>query len=159
MAAINLMKVNMDKPLSDLETVRLIYTHKKNYKTDSTYAIHLSMDELQALIDEINSMNSPGKTGNGVTLYIGEYPGNYPLIENQNDADYSNRLTIVAVPTYGEKDGKVYFDFMDAQTVKDCKDKIDHGAPVDPGVSALDHFKLCPPDPGCNTTNIIWNNL
>ena len=104
-------------------------------------------------------MTSSDKKGNGITLYIGKYPDKYPPIEKQNNAEYRNRLTVVAVPTYEGLVKGTYFDFMDPQIVKDCKDKIEHGAPVDPAVSGLDHYKLCPPDGGCANANIIWNNL
>lgn len=150
---------SLNSSLPDIETVRLIYTHKQNYVDGKTYAIHLTMTDLDDIQKKINELNVDGNVGNGVTLYIGEYPNNYPLIKTQGNEDYSNRLTVVAVPTYGDKIDGNYFDFMDAPTVISCQDRIDDGEQPDPTVSGLDHFRLCPPHNNCNASNVIWNTL
>ena len=39
--------------LDDIEAVRLIYNFKKKYKNDSTYAIHLTIENLENILKEI----------------------------------------------------------------------------------------------------------
>lgn len=160
MSAINLISGNsFGETLPDLETVRLIYTHKKKYKK-GTVSIHLTVKDLHDIISEIESMTEPDKMGKGVRLYIAEYPANYPKIKKNNNADYSNCQTVVAVPTYIGMDGKTHFDFMDEKKVKECKKEIDKGTPPPPQlVSAQDHYNLCPPNTGCANGSTIWNNL
>ena len=117
------------------------------------------------ILKEIKTLDSLDKFGNGVTLYVGEYSDNYSPSQDPQNADYSNRMTLVAVPTYGETLEGSYVDFMDAATVLDCKQKIDDGEKIvdsSAGLNqtrALNHFKLCPPDAGCSVNNVIWENL
>lgn len=158
MSTINILRPNSGEPLEDLETVRLIYTFKQNYK-GGTYAIHLTMEDLNQLIKEVKNLDDNGIVGNGVTFYLGQYPENYPLITNQGNADYSELNTIVAVPTLGESLSGAYEDFMSPTTVIICREQIDDGNKIDNKVSALDHFRLCPPHTNCDISNIIWKNL
>ena len=159
MSAFNPLDLKQGVFLTDIETVRLIYTHKQKYNGRETYAIHLTRVDLENLIKQLDALDKPGQVGNGVTFYMGEYPSGYPVIENQEDEDYSDRLTVVAVPTYGADLNGPYKDFMDIQTIEDCVDRIIKGEPPLPTVKALDHFKLCPPHTNCNTSNVLWNNI
>ncbi|MEO5967533.1 MAG: hypothetical protein ABIP69_04680, partial [Ferruginibacter sp.] len=83
----------------------------------------------------------------------------------QQNADYSSRRAIVAVPTFGVTEEGDYVDFLSAKTVEGYKVRIDNGEdPKDPPVNtnqvrAVNHFKLCPPDIGCAQSNLIWDNL
>lgn len=161
MTAINLVSgKSFAEAIPDLETVRLIYTRKKEYK-EGTVSIHLTMDDLEDIIKQINSMKAPDKGGKGVRLYIARYPKHYPPVKEKksgNKIDYSNCVTLVAVPTY-EDFGGIHVDFMDQKIVKECKSAIDKDVKPPVQVSGEDHYHLCPPNTDCNNGATIWNNL
>jgi len=161
MPAINLISGNsFGAAIPDLEAVRLIYTRKKEY-TEGTVSIHLTRNDLEDIIQQIDSMEDPDKVGRGVRLYIAKYPANYPPVEDKEKKakiDYSNCITVVAVPTYQGFNG-IHFDYMDAGKVADCKSAINKGVPPPTAVSAEDHYHLCPPNTDCATGATIWNKL
>ncbi|HZW70499.1 MAG TPA: hypothetical protein VFF57_06460, partial [Hanamia sp.] len=149
-----------DVAIPDKETVRLIYTRKKEYK-EGTVSIHLTREDLEDIIAQIDRMEEPDKAGRGVRLYIARYPDHYPPVEEKGTrkkVDYSNCLTVVAVPTYKGL-GNVHFDFMEPQKVKKYKQEIQNDPVPPPAVSGEDHYHLCPPNTDCNTGATIWNNL
>ena len=159
MPAINLTsRESFNKPIPDLETVRLIYTRKKEYKK-GTVSIHLTRQDLLDIITEIDSMTDADKIGKGVRLYIARYPDKYPLLEaNNKKVDYSKCMTVIAVPTFEGFSG-INMDFMDEETVIKCKKEIQKNPLPPPAVGGLDHYHLCPPNTDCNTGATIWNNL
>jgi len=161
MPAINLISGNsFDTAIPDQETVRLIYTRKKEY-TEGTVSIHLTRNDLVDIIKQIDSMDEQDKVGRGVRLYIAKYPAHYPPVEDREKKvkiDYSNCLTVVAVPTYVGFNG-INMDYMDAGKVTACKSAIDKGDPPPSSVSGEDHYHLCPPNTDCATGATIWNNL
>jgi len=159
MPAINLTSgKSFGEAIPDLETVRLIYTRKKEYK-EGTISIHLTRQDLKDIIAQIDSMKGPDKIGKGVRLYIARYPDNYPLLEeNDKKVDYSKCMTVVAVPTFEGFNG-INMDFMDEEKVIECKEEIQKNPLPPPAVSGQDHYNLCPPNTDCNTGATIWNNL
>ena len=123
---------------------------------------YFSQSDLEELLKQLNDAQEPGKLGNGVTFYFGEYPENFS--PNLNNALYGNCRTLVAIPTYGSELNGSYTDFMNADTVAALKKIIDDGGikenmPQDGTFSAFNHYKLCPPENNCSTSNVIWENL
>ena len=152
----------INTPIVNLEAIRLIYNFKKNYIEGTTYAVHFTKSDLEELLKQLNDAQEPGKLGNGVTFYFGEYPENFS--PNLNNALYGNCRTLVAIPTYGSELNGSYTDFMNADTVAALKKIIDDGGikenmPQDGTFSAFNHYKLCPPENNCSTSNVIWENL
>lgn len=159
--ALNLLKQNGEH-VANLEAISLIYNHKKATGQHPP-SVYLTVDDLQAIIDEINTL--PEKSGHGARFYLAQYPSSHPTRPY-----YQNSKTLVVVPAckktgppqtdpYGNETGT---DFLDVSTVKGYLHIIDPNSYPEPAgplpkidtatASSFDHYPICPPY--CNGANI-----
>ncbi len=104
-----------------------------NYDIKDSRSVWISLDDLKAFVQEIQTTNARGLTTTGVRIYFGAYSQDCP---SPVSTDYDHLHALLMISTYTGADGKNY-DY-DAPTGSSDFAQLST-------VSAMNHGHLCPP--------------